>query len=362
MDSITRWAPKKSISVAIALVVMFLVTVCNFSSNSLPVNARSLIVTQAFAVLNHAPRGSAGLLWSKSKNTLIVAVALSGLAPNSTHPGAIHIGNCNSHTYGPVVLGLNPINADNTGKGSSVTAFSNVLRGIPAHGWYIEVRNGPELVDNLQRERIACANITNPHALITTPQPPNPNLLIKMTREMLLNGNPTLTSLTSYNPSLSNTSRLAGNSSQIVNVAFGGSADDNQSITLGAVELSRRWHNGQEGLWVKISLYHLAPSSTHVARIRSGSCEDQGPVVEQLNAVHVDALGVGTSATFLSDISSIPSTGWYVNVNLASAVDDLDDQTGFDPIACGNIVPSLSSAPSPTLSVSPSATPTPFAS
>ncbi len=145
MYGITRWAPKKSISVAITLVTMLFMTVCDFSSNSLPANARSLNVTQALAVLNHAPRGSAGLFWSKSKNTLIVAVALSGLAPNSTHPGAIHIGNCNSHTYGPVVLGLNPVNADNTGKGSSVTTFSNVLRGIPAHGWYIEMRNGPAL-------------------------------------------------------------------------------------------------------------------------------------------------------------------------------------------------------------------------
>ena len=357
MYGIIRWAPKKGIIIDIILLAMLFVTICGFSSNFLSVNARSLNGTQAFAVLNHAPRGAAGLLWSKSTNTLMVTVALSGLAPNSTHPGAIHIGDCNSHTYGPVVLGLNPVNADRTGKGSSVTAFSNVLRGIPAHGWYIEVHNGPELVDNLQRERIACANITNPHALIKTPQAPNHNPAIKMTSGMLLNGNPTLTSLISHKPSLSNITNSSAISKQIVNVAFGGSADDNQSIKVGAVELARRLHNGQEGLWVKISLYHLVPSSTHVARIRSGSCEDQGPVVEQLNSIHVDSLGVGTSTTFLSDVSSIPNTGWYVNVHLASAADDLDDQTGFDPIACGNIVPSLSSASS----VSLLDIPTPFA-
>ncbi len=217
-------------------------------------------------------------------------------------------------------------------------------------------------VDNLQRERIACANITNPHALIKTPQPPNANPSVKMTSGMLLDGNPTQTSLTSKKASLLKISSLAADSKQAVNVAVGGSADDNQSITLGEVELSRRRHNGQVGLWVKISLYHLVPSSTHVARIRSGSCEDQGPVVEQLKSVHVDSLGVGTSTTFLPDVFSIPSTGWYVNVHQASAVDDLGDQTGFDPIACGNVAPLSGGASSPTSSVSLSATPTPLAS
>lgn len=358
MYGITRWVPKKGIIVDIILVTMLLVTICSFSCNFLPVNARSLDMTQAFAVLNHAPWGTAGLLWSRSKNTLIVTVALVGLAPNSTHPGAIHIGNCNSHIQGHVVLGLNPVNADSTGKGSSVTVFSNVLQGIPAHGWYIEVHNGPQLVDDLQRERIACADITNPHALINTPRPPNPNSLAKMTNVTFLNENHTLTSLTSHNPLLSNISGLAVTINQIVNAALGGSADDNQSIKLGAVELSRSWHNDQVGLRVKISLYRLAPNSTHVAEIRSGSCEDQGPVVEQLNSVQVDSQGVGISTTLLPNVSSIPDTGWYVNVHLASTKDNLDNQTDFDPIACGNIALSLGNASSSTSSVSLSATPT----
>ena len=359
MYCITRWASKKSIRVVIILAAMLFVIVCSFSSNFLAVNARSLDVTQAFAALNHAPRGSAGLLWSQSKNTLIVVVALSGLAPDSTHPGAIHIGSCNSRTQGPVVFGLNPVNADATGKGSSVTAFSNVLQGIPAHGWSIEVRNGPQLADSLQRERIACADITNAHALISTPQSPSLNSSTKITNGILLDGDPTLTSLTSQNPLLSDDSDPSAASAQIVNAALEGSADDNQSITLGAVELTRRWNNGRVGLVVKIFLYHLVPNSTHVASIRSGSCEDQGDVAEQLNPVQVDARGFGISTTFLPNVSSIPNAGWYADVHLAETMGDMDDQTGFDPIACGDIIPSLDSASSSTPSESPSVTPIP---
>jgi len=35
-------------------------------------------------------------------------------------------------------------------------------------------------------------------------------------------------------------------------------------------------------------------------------------------------------------VSSIPSGQWYVNVHGST---DLNTQTGFDPIACGNVTP-----------------------
>jgi hypothetical protein len=348
MYGMTRWVTKKSIGIVLILVAVLYVTVFGFSSNFLPVNAHPFDDNkQAFAIL-HTPRGVAGLLWSQSSNTLVVTVSLSGLAPNSTHPDAIHIGSCKSRTHGPVVLGLNPVNADSTGKGSSVTAYSNVLQGIPAQGWYIDVHNGPQLANGLQQERIACANITNPHSLINVPQPPNPKSSTKMIKKALLDENPASKFLTSQGISSLSSGSLSGTRNQIVNVNLGGSADDNQSVTAGEVVLFHYDNNGQSGLGVIIILFPLVPNTTHIAHIHNGSCENQGSVAEQLNPVQVDSQSFGSSITYLPGVSSIPTTGWYVNVHLASTADELGDQTGFDPIACGNISTVSGNVLSPT--------------
>jgi hypothetical protein len=348
MHSMTRWVTKKSIGILMILVAVLSVTVFGFSSNFLPANAHSLDANKQTFELFHTPRGTAGLLWSQLNSTLIVTVSLSGLAPNSTHPDAIHIGNCNSRTHGPVVLGLNPVNTDSAGRGSSVTAYSNVLQGIPAQGWYIDVHNGPQLANGLQQERIACANITNPRSLIKAPQSPNPKSSTKMTNKHLLNEKSTSKLLASQNFSVLSDHDPSGTRSQIVNVALSGSADDNQSVIAGEVLIFQYNNNGQSGLGVLISVYPLVPNTTHIAHLHNGSCENQGSVAEQLNPVEVDARRFGSSLTFLPGVSSIPSSGWYVNIHLASTADQLGDQTGFDPIACGNLASVLTNTLSPT--------------
>jgi len=106
----------------------------------------------------------------------------------------------------------------------------------------------------------------------------------------------------------------------------------NESVT-GTAQLSIA--SGK--LTVKITMSGLAPNSTHIPHIHKGSCEAQGDVLYSLAPVAADASGKGTSTTVVPNVSSIPAKGWYVNVHLASTKSDLDTQTGFDPIACGNV-------------------------
>ncbi len=371
MNSMERWRSKKSIGVVLILAAMLIVAVCGFTSNLLSAKATSLDQTRAFTVLNHAPMGTAGLLWSQTNHTLIATVILTGLAPGSTHPAAIHNGTnggCSTPTHGDVVYGLNPVTADSTGKGTSVTTVQNVPMGIPAQGWYIDVHNGPQLADDIQQERIACADIINANALISAPPPTtstsptttnqtNISKIPRTTHGVISTENPPAPPAPPPDTSIPSS---ITSSNQVVNVSLGTSADNDQSATVGGVELSiHNRRHGNPSLVVKIFLFRVTPNSDHVAHIHSGSCEDQGPVVYKLNLVHADAVGFGTSTTTVSDVSSIPDTGWYVNVHRAATMDELGDQTGFDPIACGNISTS-DNTPSSPLATPIAVTPTPF--
>lgn len=357
MNSMARWTSRRSIGVGLILAAMFLVTIYGLTDNLVSAQASLSNSSRVLGLLNHAPTGTAALLWSQTSHTLVVTVIASGLAPNSTHPDAIHNGigsGCTSSTHGDVVYGLNPVNADSSGKGTSITTIPNVQQGIPGQGWYIDMHNGPQLADSSQQERIACANIINPNALIPTPQPnttsPNTNAIIR---------HGSISNETPLPPP--NGSFLSTTTNQVVYVALGGSADDDQSISLGAVELSISHSKGKEHLTVKIYLYPLVPKSIHIAHIHTGSCANQGPVLYPLKPIHADAIGFGTSTTVVDNVSSIPNTGWYVNVHKASSTDELNSQTGFDPIACVDVsasdsINTPSSAPTPL----PPAAPTPF--
>ena len=91
-------------------------------------------------------------------------------------------------------------------------------------------------------------------------------------------------------------------------------------------------------LTVQVTLSGLAPNSTHIAHIHKGSCEAQGGVLYPLNPVVADAKGNGTSTTTVDNVTSISSSGWYVNIHLGGTKDEVSTQTGDDPIACGNVV------------------------
>jgi len=363
MKSMTRWTSKRSIGVVLILAAMLIVTICGFTDSLLFAQADTSNPKQTFGVLNHAPLATANLLWSQTNQTLVVTMTATGLAPKSTHPDAIHNGSkvgCSNSTQGDVMYGLNPVTADSTGKGTSITTIPNVPSGIPAQGWYIDVHNGPQLADSGQQERIACADITNPNALISGPPPTSPSSSPGNSNRAITNESPgphTNGTITDGNPPPPpKNGPPPFPKVQLVHVILGGSADSNQSITVGGVELSIT-HSGRkqsDSLKVKIFLFRLAPNSTHIAHIHSGSCEAQGPVLYPLSPVHADGIGFASSTTVVPNVSSIPGTGWYVNVHRAATMDELtSSQGGFDPIACANISTSSSTPSTP-------ASPTPF--
>lgn len=363
MNSMARWTSRRYIGVGLILIAMFLVSLYGLTDNLLSAQASSLKITRTFNILNHAPVGTAALLWSQTNHTLLVTVVVSGLAPKSTHPDAIHNdvgGGCTNSNHGDVVYGLNPVNADSFGKGTSITTIPNVQQGIPGHGWYIDIHNGPQLDGESQQERIACANIINSNALISTPQPPSSSNLPTASNTTLSNESTTHGTISNESPSANPTSNPVMGNSQVVNVTFGGSADNDQLLSLGAAELSISHSKGKDHLTVKIFLYRLVPKSSHVAHIHIGSCENQGSVLYPLNSVKADAIGFGTSTTVIDNVSSIPETGWYLNIHKASPSDDLNNQTRFDPVACVNISTSNATSTLASPTITSPVTPTPF--
>ncbi len=285
MENLGFRTTKVFIGIALIFTSLFIVVACSSTANQ-PSNTPALS-TQAQVTLNHSPVGTGNLTWNVANQTLIVKVAMSGLAPNSTHPEHIHAGDCKGN--GAVVYKLNPLTANNLGAGTSETTIQGVKDGIPASGWSINVHNGPELSPDIQFAPIACANITN--------------------------------------------STTSTKSNQSVHLTFGSSIAANESAS-GTAQLSIA--NGK--LTVKLTLSGLVPNSTHIAHIHKGSCQAQGAVLYPLNPVVADANGKGTSTTVVSNISSLPTSGWYVNVHQAATKNDLSTQTGFDPIACGNLI------------------------
>ena len=239
----------------------------------------------ASATLRHMPHGTATISWDPTKQGLTVKISLIGLAPTSTHPANIHSGSCVKQ--GPVVYPLQNVVADARGVGTSTTTINNVAK-IPASGWYIIVHNGPTLSPGDQFLPIVCSNLT-----FTTVSPAS-----ALSLQVPLNAAPPA----SAGETVSGTSQL----------------------TLAGRTLA-----------IKLALSGLGPNSKHAAHIHAGSCENQGAVVYPLKPVVADASGKANVTTTIANVSSIPSSGWYVNVHHST---DLSTQTGFDPIACGNVM------------------------
>lgn len=229
----------------------------------------------AHVTLQHQPRGEAKL--AVASNTLTVTITLNGLAPNSVHPAHIHgMGTCTSNS--PVIHPLSNVVANATGS-ASVTSTVAGVTSIPASGWYVNVHNGPTLNPQDQFSPIACGEVHGGANEVTVPL------------------------------------QQGSGPSQ----AASGSADLNVS-------------NGQ--LTVKVTMTGLAPNSVHAAHIHTGSCTNQGPVLHPLSDIAADGSGQATSVTALPGVGFIPAGQWYLNVHGST---DLNTQTGFDPIACGDI-------------------------
>jgi hypothetical protein len=251
---------------------------------STPTTAGASTSTTAHATLKHMPNGMATVSFDPASQSLTVKISLIGLAPNSTHPAHIHSGSCANQ--GAVVYPLQNVIADAHGVGASTTVIQKVTN-VPASGWYINIHNGPGLSPSEQFLPIVCNDL--------------------------------------------NTASLSSPSSSSLNVPLDAAPGSSASETAsGTAQLTLSGST----LTVKLTLSGLAPNSSHAAHIHSGSCESQGAVVHPLSNVVADASGNATVTTTINNVSSIPGSGWYVNVHYSTA---LSTQTGFNPIACGNV-------------------------
>jgi hypothetical protein len=274
----------------LSLIAILLLAACGGSTSTAPASTpaatSSTSSTTATATLKHVPNGTADLSWDPSNHTLTVKLSLVGLAPKSIHPAHIHTGSCSNQ--GAVVHPLQNVVADEHGTASVTSTIPNLMQGIPASGWYVNVHNGPGLSTADQFLPIVCGDVSNSRTSTTAPQSVN----------VTLNAAPS--------------------------ASTGQSAQGTAQLTLSGGTLT-----------IKLTISGLAPNSVHPAHIHAGSCESQGAVVYPLSTVMADASGNATVTTTVPHVSSIPSSSWYVNVHRGPG---LSTQTEFDPVACGNIM------------------------
>ena len=273
----------------LSIVVVLLLSGCGGTSSASTSSAtatatRAASGTAGSATLKHAPRGTTAISWTPANQNLTVKISLVDLAPSSTHPAHVHSGSCTKQ--GAVVYTLNNVLADARGVGSSTTVIKNV-KTVPASGWNISVRNGPGLAPADQDLPIVCSDLTFTHLSPTSP------LSVQVP----------------------------------LDAAQGSDASETAS---GTAQLTISGST----LTVKLTLSGLQPGSSHAAHIHTGSCESQGAVIYPLSNVIADASGKSISTTTIKNVSSIPGRGWYVHVHYST---DIATQTGFNPIACGNV-------------------------
>lgn len=274
----------------LSVVVVLLLSACG-GSTSTPASSGTATSTSAAssstsatATLKHTPNGTANITWDPASQGLTVKISLVGLAPSSTHPAHIHSGSCAKQ--GAVVYPLQNVVADAHGVGSSTTVIKNVKTLQPT-GWFLNVHNGPGLSPADQFLPIVCSDLT-----------------------------------------FSNISPTSSLSVQVpLTAAPGSSASE---VASGTAHLTLSGST----LTVKLTLTGLQPGTSHAAHIHAGSCESQGAVVHPLNNVVADSSGNYNGTTTIKNVSSLPGSGWYVNVHYST---DLSTQTGFNPIACGNV-------------------------
>jgi CHRD domain len=237
---------------------------------------------KASAVLLHAPIGAADLIWSRQDKKLTVTLQLSGLAPKSTHPAHIHAGTCQDHS-GAILFMLPSIVADEHGQATMQTSIS--LDHLPAGPWIINIHNGPTMKTQNEQFAIACGQITM-----------KDNHIDPLQEHIVLAGT------TSPNEAAHGTAQLS-------------------------------LHNGD--LTVTLILHGLAPKSKHAAHVHAGSCVQQGKVIFPLNPLVANDKGDASETMPFHNVQAIPPSGWYVNVHFTDIV---STQTGFNPVACGNVV------------------------
>ncbi len=227
--------------------------------------------------LTHSPIGTVDLGWSSTYHTLMVTIAVSGLTPGSTHLVHIHAGTCSA--MGQIVHGLLPLVADAHGVGLSTTTIAGVMSGIPARGWAVNIHNGPTFATSLDARPIACGNISSVRSVARGVQSAHATLATTI------------------------------------------SPDENVQ---GMAQVSVM---GQT-IIVTLSLSGMAPNTTHMAHIHTGSCAAQGPVLFPLKPIVADAQGRAMTVTTIT-VHTLPPAHWYINVHEAGTTAGMQTTSGF---------------------------------
>ena len=85
---------------------------------------------------------------------------------------------------------------------------------------------------------------------------------------------------------------------------------------------------------VTIKLTGMAPSSSHISHVHSGSCAKNGGVAYALTQVIADSSGSATVTSSVAAAYSVPAGGWYVNVHHGP---DFSAPANGPSISCGDL-------------------------
>lgn len=263
--------------------------------------------------LRHAPQGSVTLQWTASTGSMAVTIRMEGLTPNGTYAADLTQGYCGSGMYGnsgnngTSMYTLSTFHANSTGSAVGTSTIKNMTFGIQ-QGLVVEVYDGARMVSSTSSNLLGCAFVT-----------PGYN----MGGFGGQNGN--------FGYQFGD--QIGGGYFQPAPMMYGqyGGFGNNMNAT-GTVTM----YIQNSTLYVSIYARGLVPFSSHAAHIHTGSCSTQGGIKYMLRDVVADGGGNGTSFTAISGVTSIASSGWYINVHNGDS-SQLGTQSGFEPILCANV-------------------------
>ena len=91
---------------------------------------------------------------------------------------------------------------------------------------------------------------------------------------------------------------------------------------------------GTGSFTVTIKLTGMAPNSSHISHVHTGSCAKPGGVAYALQQVVADSSGAATVTSMVPADYSIPAGGWYVNVHHGP---DFSAPANGPSISCGDL-------------------------
>ncbi len=87
---------------------------------------------------------------------------------------------------------------------------------------------------------------------------------------------------------------------------------------------------------VTIKLTGMAPNSSHISHVHTGSCAKNGGVAYALTQVIANSSGSATITSTVPAAYSVPAGGWYVNVHHGP---DFSAPANGPSISCGDLPP-----------------------